>query len=122
MSVPRPPTPIEAWLTVPLAFSVSAGSILTTVPAGIPPGRRNSAQPAKFCPKSNTHTPGCGLVSFTGVNVRWTFTGSAVRAASFVVRFGTGAMPALRQETSVPSRRFAASETSVASTGSRRAS
>ena len=48
MSEPRPPTPIEAWLTVPLAFSVSAGSIFTTVPAGIPPGRCSSGQPAKF--------------------------------------------------------------------------
>ena len=107
MSVPRPPTPIEVWLTVPLAFSVSPGSIFTIVPAGIPSGRRSSGQPAKFWPKSNTHTPGCGFVSFTGVNVRWTFTGSAVRAASFVVRFGGGAIPALRQPTSVPSRRFA---------------
>ena len=115
MSVPRPPTPIEAWLTVPLAFSVSPGSIFTTVPAGTPAGRRSSGQPAKFCPKSNTHTPGCGFVSFTGVNVRWTFTGSALRAASFVVRFGGGAMPALRQPTSVPSRRFAESERSAES-------
>ena len=113
MSVPRPPTPIEAWLTVPLAFSVSAGSILTTVPAGTPAGRRSSGQPAKFCPKSNTQTPGAGLVRLTGVNVRWTFTGSAVRAASFVVRFGTGAIPALRQPTAVPSRRVAESERSA---------
>ena len=39
MSEPRPPTPIEAWLTVPLAFSVSPGSIFTIVPAGIPSGQ-----------------------------------------------------------------------------------
>ena len=122
MSTPRPPTPIEDWLTVPLAFSVSAGSILTTVPAGMPPGRRSSGQPAKFWPKSKTHTPGCGFVSFTGVNVSWTFTGSALRAASFVVRFGGGAIPALRQPMSEPSRRFAESDRSDASAASRRAS
>ena len=97
MSEPRPPTPIDAWLTVPLALSVSAGSILITVPAGSPAGTRSSGQPAKFWPKSNTHTPGCGLVSLTGVHVCCTFTGSAVRAASLVVRFGAGARPALRQ-------------------------
>src|SRR4051812_44132710 len=110
MSEPRPPpTPIEAWLTVPSALSVSAGSILTTVPAGMPRGRHNSGQPAKFRPKSNTHTPGWGVLSLTGVNILWTFTGSAVRAPSLVVRFGEGAIPALRHSTADPSRRLAVS-------------
>ena len=113
MSEPRPPTPIEDWLTVPLALSVSPGSIFTIVPAGIPSGRRSSGQPAKFWPKSKTQTPGCGFVSFTGLNVFWTLTGSAVRAASFVVRLGGGAIPARRQPTSVPSRRVADSDRSA---------
>ncbi len=57
------------------------------------------------------------------MNVFWTFTGSAVRAASFVVRFGAGAMPALRQSTALPSRRLAvALRSAPASAGSRRAS
>src|SRR3712207_8888853 len=44
MSEPRPPTPIVDWLTVPLALSTSAGSILTTVPAGTPSGRGSSGR------------------------------------------------------------------------------
>jgi hypothetical protein len=47
------------------------------------------------------------LVTETGSNCSCTFTGSAVRATSFVARFGGGAMPALIHPVGVPSRRVA---------------
>ena len=105
MSTPRRPPPpmIESWLTVPSAFSSSAGCILIVVPAGTPPSSRSSGQPAKFWPRSNTHTPGFGSVMLTGRIRSTTSTGSAARQTRAVVRLGGGAMPARTHPTGEPS-------------------
>jgi hypothetical protein len=57
--------------------------------------------------------PGTGFVTDIGVNLSTTFTGSAVRATSFVARFGAGAIPASVQPVAVPSRRVAVADRSA---------
>jgi hypothetical protein len=87
---------------VPSASRISACRRVTRVPAG--PRTRSRFQPAKFCPRSATNTPGSGSVIATGRISRRTVTPGSSAATSC-------GFAAVETVTAVQSRSFSGTRT-----------